>query len=206
MTQIIWNRIFKTHTWLNKVLDQGHRPFLLGSDLFKLQNHDAEPWNYDIALLFEPKLKNMDESDWNTLLETMQPHHVYTSWVNISVEGGYRIRVHLPEFPDYKEEWYPSKTIVYPRTLLTARWNMMAVASAHTYWDGDITKTQKVLRPIARDDVKKITENDLGTVCEVYLQDPKSQLNKPGFEIVRGEKWSLEMTFANVEVLLEFDR
>jgi hypothetical protein len=37
-------------------------------------------------------------------------------------KAGYCICVHLPEFPDYDEEWHHSKTPVYPRSLLTDRW------------------------------------------------------------------------------------
>ena len=103
-------------------------------------------WDLDIALLFEPKLKNMEESDWNALLETMQPHIVFNNQVNISAEGGYCIRVHLSEFPDYDEEWYHSKTPVYPRSLLTDRWIIAGVNSAYIYWDYDITLTQKLVR------------------------------------------------------------
>jgi hypothetical protein len=129
----------------------------------------------------------------------MQPHIVFNNQVNISVEGGYCIRVHLPEFPDYDEELYHSKTPVYPRSLLTDRWNIAGVNSAYTYWDDDITLTQKVVRRITRDDIKRTTKKDLGTVCQVYLQDPNSQVDKWGFEMIRREKWSLEMTFKNVE-------
>jgi hypothetical protein len=153
-------------------------------------------------LLFEPKLKNIEESDWNALLETMQPHIVFNNQVSISVEGWYGIHVHLLEFPDYNEEWYHSKTPVYPRSLLMDQWIIAGMNSAYTYWDYDVTLTQKLVRRITRDDIKRTMKKDLST-CEVYLQDPNSRLDEWGVEMFRREKWSLEMTFENIEDILD---